>query len=217
MSKKRADLSDMRKEYKNHTLEISDVEKDPIAQFAHWFDEAVKTMGIEEANAMTLSTCDPDGKPSGRIVLLKGFDEQGFIFYTNYDSRKGKELSENPWAGLTFFWGPLERQIRVVGKVTKVTHEESDSYFESRPIGSRRTAFVSPQSQPITTKDDLLKEIETVKKKFGDQIPRPQSWGGYKVVPYEIEFWQGRPNRFHDRIFYERTSDHDWVIKRLAP
>lgn len=210
-------LSELRKEYAQGALDPESVSKDPIDQFKEWFQEAFDAE-LPEPNAMTLSTSDIQGKPSGRIVLLKGVDDKGFVFYTNYQSRKGEDLANNPYASLTFLWLELERQVRVEGAVEKVDGKEADDYFRSRPFGSRISAIVSPQSQPIDSKESLLKEIQKLEATYRDQeVPRPSFWGGYRVKPDMVEFWQGRPNRFHDRIAYYKIEDWEWEIKRLAP
>ena len=166
---------------------------------------------------MTLATANEDGQPSARIVLLKGFDDRGFVFYTNYHSRKGKELSENSRACLLFYWPAVARQVRIEGTVEKVTAEESDRYFSSRPLGSRIGAWASDQSQPVTNREELEKRFAEYSEKFGEQVPRPPHWGGYRVKPSTIEFWQGRDNRLHDRLLYRLQDNGSWLIERLAP
>lgn len=209
------DISAIRKDYTIKSLDISDVNLNPIAQFRSWFEEAVQAQ-VLEVNAMTVSTIGLDGAPNARILLLKGVD-YGFVFFTNYESEKGKEIESHNYASLTFFWPELERQIRVRGKVEKVTAEESDTYFFSRPIGSQIGAWVSPQSKVIQSREDLnVKKLE-VEKEFAEKsIIRPPHWGGYRLIPSGIEFWQGRPSRLHDRIKYE-LQDGKWIITRLAP
>lgn len=210
-------IADIRKEYKLQTLEEELVLKDAFAQFSKWWNEAV-TASIEEVNAMTLATASPDGLPAARIVLLKGYDENGFVFYTNYDSYKGNHLEQNPRACLVFFWKELERQVRVTGLVKKTTAAASDEYFQNRPLGSQIGAIVSPQSQVIESRKWLTnREFEVLKEYENKQIARPQHWGGYCVQPVTIEFWQGRPNRLHDRIQYSLEDDGQWKIERLAP
>lgn len=210
-------IADIRKDYKQHTLSKSDVNPHPIRQFDIWWDEAVKAE-IDEINAMTLCTASTDGVPSGRIVLLKGYDDNGFVFFTNYNSFKGKELLENPRASLIFFWKELERQVRIVGVVEKVSDQESDEYFYSRPEGSRLGAWVSPQSTVIPNREWLDEKESHLKLQFGnDPVKRPPHWGGYRVKPVTIEFWQGRPSRLHDRIQYSLSGDGKWTIDRLAP
>jgi pyridoxamine 5'-phosphate oxidase len=190
---------------------------DPIRLFKRWFDAAVRAE-LKEPNAMTLATSTRDGKPSARMVLLKGFDERGFVFYTNYDSRKGRELEQNPRAALVVYWQPLERQIRIEGRVTKVTAEESDNYFQSRPLGSRFSASISKQSSVIASRDVLLKKLKKIEDEYpkGDP-PRPINWGGFRVHPSEIEFWQGGAFRLHDRLRYRRRRDGSWSMDRLSP
>jgi pyridoxamine 5'-phosphate oxidase len=191
--------------------------QDPIELFKKWF-EAAEQAGLAEPNAMTLATATKAGKPSARVVLLKSFDEQGFVFYTNYNSRKGHELAENPHAALVVFWQPLERQIRITGRVTKVSAEESDQYFQSRPLGSRFSAAVSKQSSVIASREVLLKKLKLIEQKYpkGDP-PRPIHWGGFRVHPKEIEFWQGGQFRLHDRLRYRRRRDGSWSVDRLSP
>jgi pyridoxamine 5'-phosphate oxidase len=190
---------------------------DPIRLFKKWFDAAVRAK-LNEPNAMTLATATRDGKPSARIVLLKSFDERGFVFYTNYDSRKGRELEQNPHAALVVYWQPLERQIRITGRVTKVTADESDKYFQSRALGSRFSASISKQSSVIASRAVLLKKLKKIEEKYpkGDP-PRPIYWGGYRVHPNEIEFWQGGAFRLHDRLRYRRHRDGSWSLDRLSP
>jgi pyridoxamine 5'-phosphate oxidase len=192
-------------------------ESDPIRLFKKWFDAAVRAQ-VTEPTAMTLATATRDGKPSARMVLLKGFNEDGFVFYTNYDSRKGRELARNPHAALVFFWQPLERQIRITGRVTKVSAEESERYFQSRALGSRFSASISKQSSVIASREVLLKKLKLIEEKYpkGDP-PRPNNWGGFRVHPNEIEFWQGGKFRLHDRIRYRRRRDGSWSMDRLSP
>jgi len=210
-------LSDIRKEYTKDSLDQSNVNKNPIYQFTKWFQEAIKSEALEP-NAMTLSTITETLKPSARIVLLKGVEENKFLFYTNYQSQKGKELDANPACALTFFWPELERQVRVEGICSRVDEKVSETYFQSRPRTSQIGAWASPQSSLIKSRsllDERAKEIET---RFKDQpvLPKPHQWGGYAVEPLELEFWQGRPSRLHDRIVYYKTDDK-WSIHRLAP
>lgn len=206
----------IRKEYKLKSLLENDVDANPIRQFQQWWNEAIKS-NIEEPNAMTLATCNKNGKPSARIVLLKGLSNNGFGFFTNYESRKGKEIKENPHAGLVFFWKELERQVRIEGSVKKITEEESDEYFVLRPEQSRIGAWSSPQSSVIKNRDVLEEMFLKYTQQFSDGvIVRPPHWGGYVVTPNLIEFWQGRPNRLHDRLQYTLTNNK-WVIERLAP
>ena len=210
-------ISDIRRDYSQKILNEDLIVKDPIEQFSQWWEEAIHAK-IEEVNAMTLATASADGIPSARIVLLKDFSEKGFSFYTNYASYKGKQLEENPKACLVFFWKELERQVRITGLVKKLSSNESDEYFNSRPETSRIGASTSPQSQVIVSRhwlDDKFNEI--VKNLKGAEIKRPDNWGGYIVKPVIIEFWQGRPSRLHDRIQYSMQNDGSWKIERLAP
>ncbi len=209
-------IADIRKDYRLHALDESDIAGDAIEQFSRWWSEAVNS-DIDEVNAMTLATSTRDGKPSARIVLLKGFDENGFVFFTNYESSKGKELAENPFAALTFFWKEIERQVRIEGAVEKVDASESDAYFFSRPEGSRIGAWASPQSCIIENRNVLEENVAYYAKEFKNSIPRPPHWGGYRVMPLKIEFWQGRSNRLHDRIVYTKTVEGSWKADRLAP
>lgn len=209
-------IADMRKEYSRQSLEVQDISPDPIQQFQKWFDEATKSE-LPEPNAMHLSTVTEDGRPNGRVVLLKGIEESHFIFYTNYQSQKGKEMEKTPWVALTFFWVELERQVRIEGKVSKVAEEISTEYFHSRPRGSQIGAWVSPQSRVITGRDFLENRQKELEAQFeGEEVPRPEHWGGYAVEPTSLEFWQGRPSRLHDRILYSWQED-TWRIERLAP
>ena len=209
-------IADLRKEYKLRSLLEEDADPDPINQFQHWWNEAMMS-NIEEPNAMTLATSNKHGRPSARIVLLKGLNNDGFMFFTNYESRKGNELKENPHASLLFFWKELERQVRIEGSVSKVTEEKSNEYFLSRPELSKIGAWSSPQSAIIQSRDDLEKNVLKFRQQFNDNdIPRPSHWGGYIVKPAIIEFWQGRPNRLHDRLQYS-LKNKKWIIERLAP
>lgn len=211
-------IADMRTDYKKLSLNEDDVAKDPVDQFGRWWDEAIKSE-IEEVNAMTLATADADGTPFARIVLLKDFDKKGFVFFTNYESHKGKQLSANPKACLVFFWKELERQVRIEGVVTKIAAAESDAYFQSRPAGSRIGAWASPQSETIASREIIEANVTEMQNRYGSsEIPRPAHWGGYLVKPTAVEFWQGRSNRLHDRIYYTLdTSGSHWQISRLAP
>ena len=198
------------------TLSEADVAADPLMQFSKWWDDAVKSE-IEELNAMTLATADKNGIPSARIVLLKEFSEKGFVFFTNYESHKGRELEKNPNACLVFFWKELERQVRITGQVKKISAAESDEYFNSRPAGSRIGAWASPQSNVIDSRKLIEEKLSEYEHEFsGGNIPRPSHWGGYAVIPAIVEFWQGRPNRLHDRIRYTLAGSN-WKIERLAP
>jgi pyridoxamine 5'-phosphate oxidase len=210
-------IASIRKDYMQHSLTEADVAKDPITQFTNWWQEALKSE-IDEVNAMTLATASADGFPSARIVLLKGYDANGFVFYTNYHSFKGQQLEENPRACIVFFWKELERQVRITGLIHKVSSEESDEYFHSRPEGSRIGAWTSPQSQVIENREQLEEKEKELKTAFeGKEIPRPLHWGGYRVKPLIVEFWQGRPSRLHDRIQYTMEDNGGWKIERLAP
>ena len=209
-------LQNLRQDYRMASLSESDVAADPILQFQKWFSEAVNAK-LYEPNVMTFATADSDGKPSARIVLLKGFDEQGFIFYTNYESKKAQDLVENPQAALVFFWAELERQIRIEGIVSKVDKEISEAYFQSRPIGSQIGAIASAQSSVLMDRSILEERVAELTAQYeGKTIPKPEHWGGYLVEPKHIEFWQGRSSRLHDRITYDYT-DGSWKINRLAP
>ena len=210
------DASKLGREYTRAGLNEADADPDPIKQFETWFEEALNA-GLHEPNAMTLATATPDGRPSARIVLLKGYDERGFVFYTNYEGRKAGEIEKNPRAALLFYWGELERQVRIEGRTSRVPEEESDAYYAGRPRGSRLGAWASEQSRPIENREaleDHLREIEAGYE--GREIPRPSFWGGYRVEPVSFEFWQGRENRLHDRLLYTRP-DGEWRIKRLQP
>ena len=210
-------FADLRKEYMQRGLDESDVDTDPFRQFAAWFDEARAASPIEP-NAMALATVGADGRPSLRMVLLKGADERGFVFYTNYESRKGRELADTPWAALTFFWPEMERQIRIEGRVEPVSAEESDAYFHSRPVGSQLSASASRQSEVIAGREELEQRVVALSAQYQDQeIPRPENWGGFRVIPDAIEFWQGRANRLHDRLRYRLLASGDWLIERLSP
>ncbi len=210
-------IADLREEYSRQKLDEQSVESNPLVQFKKWFQEALDAKS-KEANAMTLSTVSPDGQPHGRIVLLKGLENDSFVFFTNYQSTKGHELNHNNKAALTFFWAELERQVRIEGVVTKISEAESTEYFHSRPAGSQIGAWVSQQSTEIPNRHYLEKKTEEFKLKFEgvDKIPKPAYWGGYQLTPHRIEFWQGRPSRLHDRILFEKTGNV-WGIKRLSP
>jgi len=209
-------IANIRKDYSLRSLNENEVANNPTAQFDVWWQEALNS-NIDEVNAMTLATATKEGKPDGRIVLLKGFDEKGFVFFTNYESRKAQEIAANPFATLVFFWKELERQVRIEGTVAKIDGAESDNYFNARPIGSRIGAWASPQSQIISNRDLLEENVKALEIKYAEAyIPRPAHWGGYIVVPTQVEFWQGRSSRLHDRVRYRMQSDA-WVMERLAP
>ena len=214
-----AALQAMRVDYRHASLDEKDVRADALEQFAHWFKDA-ETAKLPEPNAMTLATASEDGAPSARIVLLKGFDEHGFVFYSNYESRKGRELDANPKAALVFFWEPLERQVRIEGTVLRISHEESKAYFDVRPRASRIGAWASNQSTVIASRAVIEAREQELDRKFyeehGEDIPLPDFWGGYCVIPAVIEFWQGRPGRLHDRLRYTRDGN-GWKIDRLSP
>ena len=210
------EISGIRTDYKQRSLSEQDVSADAIEQFTAWWNDATHAQ-VEEVNAMTLCTADRSGHPDGRIVLLKGYDASGFVFFTNYESRKGREIAENPHASLVFFWKELERQIRIRGTIEKTNEAESDAYFHSRPLESRIGAWASPQSAVIASREVIEENVMEVQKNFsGSSIDRPPHWGGFRVIPSEIEFWQGRPGRLHDRLCYTKTSA-GWAIQRLAP
>ena len=210
-------LTDLRREYASRALDEHDAHADPIAQFTMWFDEALKSQ-LLDANAMTLATASARGEPSARIVLLKGADAGGFVFYTNYDSTKGRDLAANPRAALLFFWAELERQVRINGTVQKTSRDESDAYFHSRPVESQIGASVSRQSRPLTDRSDLESRFaEFAARHVGAIVPLPDSWGGYRVIPDAFEFWQGRPSRLHDRLLYTKQADGSWSRTRLEP
>ena len=210
-------LADLRKNYALGGLRRADLNPDPIAQFNRWMQQALDAQ-LLEPTAMTLSTADQAGRPSGRILLLKGVDERGFLFFTNYESRKGRELSENPHAALVLFWAELERQVRLTGTVTKAPVEESEKYFKSRPRGHKLGAWVSNQSEVIANREVLERRLSKLESQYpGEEVPLPPCWGGYFLAPDAIEFWQGRPDRLHDRFRYTKHREGSWVIERLAP
>lgn len=212
------DLSDYRKTYTRGELLETTVPEDPIQLFKIWFHETEESGGVEEANAMTVSTNGLDGFPKSRVVLLKKFNEEGFIFYTNYDSEKGRAIAEDPRVCLSFFWPHMERQVIIKGHAGKIPGTISDGYFESRPKGSQLGAVVSPQSKVIDSRESLDLALRELEEKYqGKEIQRPEHWGGYLVSPVSVEFWQGRPNRLHDRLRYTAQADLSWKLERLAP
>ena len=206
----------MRKDYMQRGLDESELDPDPLKQFADWFQEARGAKVIPEPNAMVLSTVSPEGKPSGRFVLLKGIEPNGFLFFTNFRSAKGQDLSLNPHAALTFGWIELERQVRIEGEATPAPRSAVESYFKTRPRGSRLGAWASPQSKVIPNREYLVSKLDEAEKRFLDDVPPPPEWGGYILTPESVEFWQGRTNRLHDRLRY-RKVDGKWIIERLAP
>lgn len=209
-------IANIRNEYSLKGLHENDLASNPLKQFQTWFNEVLDS-GLYEPNAMHLSTTS-ETRPSGRIVLLKGLDERGFVFFTNYQSRKGNEMAHNAQVALTFFWKELERQVRIEGRIEKTSAEESDAYHDSRPRGSQIGAWVSHQSEVITNREFLEARQKTLEEEFADQlVPRPPHWGGYRVIPDYVEFWQGRPSRLHDRLAYTKTSEDAWQIERLSP
>mgnify|MGYP001283799163 CR=1 FL=1 len=210
------ELEALRREYAQEELSENSVKPDPVDQFAVWFQQALSS-GLLDPNAMSLATATRDGTPSVRIVLLKGFDPEGFRFFTNYESRKGRELSENPKAALCFFWAPLERQVRIEGTIAKLDKSESDNYFQQRPRLSQIGAWASSQSSRIISREQLVEKFKEAEERFSEKpIPTPEFWGGYTLKPTAIEFWQGRPGRLHDRLLYLRTPK-GWEISRLSP
>jgi pyridoxamine 5'-phosphate oxidase len=210
-------IADLRENYTLAGLNEADADANPLNQFQLWFEQAVSAQ-LPEPNAMTLATLTPEGHPCGRIVLLKNFDERGFTFFTNYNSAKGKQLSHHPWGALVFWWAQLERQVRIEGKVEKISASESDEYFASRPLQSQLGAWASQQSQVVDSREVLEKQFAQLQEEYRDRsIPRPPHWGGFRVIPHLIEFWQGRPSRLHDRLCYRRQEDSSWLRERLSP
>ncbi|MGH2697641.1 MAG: pyridoxamine 5'-phosphate oxidase [Actinomycetota bacterium] len=218
----REDLSDalskLRVTRSTEGLDESDIDPDPFVQFAEWMREALEAK-LRMPNEMTLATADREGRPAARIVLLKGVDQRGFVFFTNYESRKGKHLADNPHAALVFYWAELERQVDIAGHVEKVSFEESEAYWRTRPPGSRRAAWASRQSEIIQNRTELEERVRQVEERWpdDDDIPIPPHWGGFRLVPETIEFWQGRPDRLHDRLIYKRVAEMGWLIERLSP
>jgi pyridoxamine 5'-phosphate oxidase len=207
-------VASLRREYRGEPLTEAHAAADPFEQFAHWFEQARATEA--DSTAMTLATATPDGRPSARMVLLKGFDGRGFVFYTNYDSRKAAEIEGSHRAALLFYWAGLERQVRIEGSIARVSEAESDAYFASRPLESRWSAHASPQSRVIESRESLEAAVARARAEFGDDVPRPSGWGGFRVTPDAFEFWQGRENRLHDRILYRREGGA-WRVERLSP
>ncbi len=211
-------ISQLRREYTRGELTEDKVSKNPLEQFRIWFQEAVEAEGILEPNAMTLATVTGEGKPRARTVLLKELDERGFTFFTNYESRKGLEMEKNPWVSLVFWWAPLERQVCIEGRIEKLTPQESDEYFQTRPRGSQLGAWASRQSEVVPNRQFLENRLAEVTKQYeGKEVPRPPYWGGYRVIPYRIEFWQGREDRLHDRLEYYLDENQQWQMVRLSP
>jgi pyridoxamine 5'-phosphate oxidase len=211
-------LGNFREDYRRGVLDRAGLDANPIVQFESWFQQAIAAQpGRPDANAMTLATADKSGRPSARTVLLKAVDERGFSFFTSYDSRKGRELAENPNAALTFFWPDLERQVCAAGTVTKLPDADSETYFKSRPRGSQLAAWTSQQSEVVPDRAALEAKWHELEQKFPGDIPRPPNWGGFILRPERIEFWQGRPSRLHDRFSYLRQPDNSWKLERLAP
>ncbi len=211
-------LEHLREEYRRGALDEVNCDPNPMGQFRRWMEEA-RAAQLKEPNAMTLATATPDGRPSGRIVLLKELLADGFVFYTNYTSRKGHEIGANPHVALTFYWAELERQVRVEGRISKVSREKSEAYFRGRPKGSRLGALVSHQSEILPSRKPLEAKLEELQSKYADtdDVPAPGWWGGYCVRPEAVEFWQGRENRLHDRLLYRRTNENNWAVERLSP
>jgi pyridoxamine 5'-phosphate oxidase len=217
MSIEKKTIQNLRQDYRSASLNEDDVDQNPYQQFEKWFQEALNAK-VVEPNAMTLATSNVSGVPSARVVLLKEFTDEGFVFYTNYNSKKGREIAESPYVALVFFWPDLERQVRIEGVVERVSDEESTAYFKSRPKGSQLGALSSPQSEIIANRKVLEEKLEDLTRKYeAKEIEKPEYWGGYRVIPNRIEFWQGRSNRLHDRILYVQNKDQSWKFERLAP
>ena len=211
------DFAELRREYQGRALLENEVDNDPLAQFNQWFDEAIR-LDIKAPNAMALATVSPDGKPSVRYVLLKAADERGFVFYTHSVSAKGRQLAASPDAALVFYWPPVNRQVRLEGPVERVSDQEADSYFQSRPYGSQISVWVAPQSTVVSSRTFMERRVLELEAKYPQgEVPRPDTWVGYRLVPGTFEFWQGRENRLHDRIVYKRAADNEWILERLAP
>ena len=210
-------MDKLRREYTDAGLDERDVDANPFKQFEQWFQEAINAK-IDLPDAMTLATATTDGMPSARVVLLRGHDERGFVFYTDYESQKGKELAENPNAALVFYWRELDRQVRITGRVSKVSRENSNNYFQTRPVDSRLAALASKQSEVIPNRAVLEEQFKQLAAQYQDEeIPLPSGWGGYRLSPNMIEFWSGRPSRLHDRLRYTRESDDGWCLERISP
>ncbi len=208
-------VANIRKSYTASALNETDVAANPIDQFQNWLDEALKSE-LLEPTAMNLATASPEGKPSSRMVLLKDVREDGFVFYSNYKSRKGQNLKENPYAALSFYWDTLERQVRIEGAVSRLSREASEAYFRTRPPGSQMGAVASEQSEVIASRAELAAKFKALEQEYAEEIPFPDYWGGYLLKPFQIEFWQGRPNRLHDRLRY-RLEENNWILERLQP
>ncbi len=212
----REDISSIRHDYGKFSLDEKSIKKNPFEQFEIWFNDALKG-DFADPNAFALSTVNNEGKPSSRILLLKGYDSNGFVFYSNYESRKGQEIQQNPYAAMLFFWDKFERQVRIEGKIEKLTTEESNHYFQSRPYTSRLGAWASEQSRVLKSRFTLMRKVALLILKYPTNVPLPPHWGGYRLIPEQFEFWQGRPSRLHDRFRYLLLPDGNWQIDRLYP